>query len=101
MKIKLILGLTLCAAMNFGLQAGEPARDYPVKPVPFTSVQIDDAFWAPRIETNRVTTIPFAFEQCENSGRMDNFIRAAKVLRGEEVTNRRPPALPLRRYRSV
>ena len=25
-------------------------RDYPVKPVPFTSVHFTDKFWAPRLE---------------------------------------------------
>src|SRR5271157_1230806 len=70
------------------------AADYPFQPVPFTAVHLTDSFWAPRIETNRLTTIPFAFEQCEKSGRMDNFVRAARVLRGEEVADRRPPGFP-------
>jgi len=94
MKTNLIRPLVSCAFVVFRLQAVEPAHDYPVKPVPFTSVQIDDAFWAPRIETNRLVTIPFAFEQCEKSGRMDNFIRAAEILRGEQVSNRKPPPYP-------
>lgn len=72
----------------------EPNRDYPFKPVPFTAVQVDDAFWAPRIETNRLVTIPFAFQKCEESGRMDNFIRAAEVLRGEHIANTNPPGYP-------
>src|SRR5438477_480067 len=71
-----------------------PAHDYPVKPVPFTSVHLTDTFWAPRIETNRLVTIPFAFEQCERSGRMDNFLRAAIALQGGELTNRRAPPYP-------
>ncbi len=74
--------------------AAEGARDYPVKPVPFTAVHLTDVFWAPRIETNRLVTIPFAFEQCEQSGRMDNFDRAAKALRGEDFANRKPPPYP-------
>ncbi len=94
MNTKFISCLAMCEMAVLGLQAGEPARDYPVKPVPFTSVQINDLFWAPRIETNRLVTIPFAFEQCEKSGRMDNFIRAAEVLRGEPVANRKPPPYP-------
>ena len=69
-------------------------RDYPVKPVPFTAVQLNDAFWAPRLETNRVVTIPYAFGKCEESGRMDNFKRAAAVLRGEDVPDRKPPGFP-------
>src|SRR5258708_9407482 len=78
----------------FVASAGPVSRDYPVKPVPFTAVHLTDAFGAPRIETNRLVTIPFAFEQCEKSGRMDNFDRAAKALRGEELTNKRPPPYP-------
>ena len=76
------------------LHAGEPPRDYPVQPVPFTAVHCDDIFWAPKIETNRLVTIPFAFEQCENSGRMDNFTRAAEVLEGHPPANRKPPPYP-------
>jgi DUF1680 family protein len=77
------------------LAAAAPAsRDYPIQPVPFTAVHLNDVFWAPRIETNRLVTIPFAFEQCEKSGRMDNFERAAKALRHEEFENRKPPPYP-------
>ena len=71
-----------------------PPRDYPVQPVPFTAVHLDDVFWAPRIETNRVVSVPFAFQQCELSGRVDNFERAAAALRGEELTNKKPPGYP-------
>src|SRR5204863_3353331 len=40
---------------HHGLQAlsAPPGRDYPVQPVPFTSVHLTDVVWAPRIETNR------------------------------------------------
>ena len=69
-------------------------RDYPVKPVPFTSVRVTDSFWAPRLEINRSATIPFAFEKDEETGRLDNFVRAAKVLRGESIENRKPPGYP-------
>ena len=71
-----------------------PVQDYPFAPVPFTAVHLDDPFWAPRIETNRRVSIPFAFEQCELSGRYDNFRRAAAVLRGETPANRQPPGYP-------
>jgi DUF1680 family protein len=83
-----VLAVTaLCAAQT-------ARRDYPVQPVPFTAVQMRDSFWAPRIEINRTVTIPFAFEQCERSGRIDNFERAAAVLRRENITNKRPPGYP-------
>src|SRR5579872_6160485 len=69
-------------------------RDYPVKPVPFTAVHINDGFWAPRIETNRSVTIPFAFAKDEETGRVDNFIRAAKALHGEPLENKKYPPYP-------
>jgi uncharacterized protein len=68
--------------------------DYPFKPVPFTAVHLDDIFWAPRLETNRITTIPYAFEKCRESGRMYNFERAATVLRGAALADRKPPGYP-------
>ena len=66
-------------------------RDYPVQPVPFTTVHLNDIFWAPRIETNRKVTIPAAFQKCEESGRVNNFERAAQALRGEEHDKKAPP----------
>jgi len=84
-----------CVAMLAPLCAGaQPPRDYPVKPVPFTAVHLHDEFWAPRIETNRTVTIPFAFRKDEDTGRVDNFIRAAKALRGEPFENHKYPPYP-------
>src|SRR5262249_34038476 len=69
-------------------------RDYPVKPVPFTAVHVIDGFWAPRIEINRTVTIPFAFQKDDETGRLDNFIRAAQALRGETFDNHTAPGYP-------
>jgi uncharacterized protein len=68
--------------------------DYPIKPVPFTQVHVSDQFWAPRIETNRTVSIPTAFEQCERTGRIENFVRAAEVLHGEALKDKHPPGFP-------
>ncbi len=59
-----------------------PKSDYPFQPVPFTAVSIQDAFWLPRIETNRDVTIPYDFQKCEETGRIDNFLKAAGKLDG-------------------
>jgi uncharacterized protein len=75
-------------------RAAAPARDYPVKPVPFTAVHFTDSFWLPRIEVNRTVTIPFAFQKCEESKRFYNFERAAAALRGETLTDKTPPGYP-------
>jgi DUF1680 family protein len=40
-------------------------------PVPFTRVEVDDAFWAPRIEVNRAATIPIAYRHLSETGRID------------------------------
>ena len=40
-------------------------------PVPFARVEVDDVFWAPRIEANRVATIPIAYRHCAETGRID------------------------------
>jgi len=63
----------------------ETRKDYPVKPVPFTDVHVADQFWAPRIETNRTVSIPFAFKNCEETGRIDNFSKAAGLMEGQHV----------------
>jgi len=51
--------------------------DYPIQPVPFTSVKLTDNFWAPRIKRNASVTIPIAFGYCETTGRVKNFEIAA------------------------
>ena len=75
-------------------ESAKPLRDYAVKPVPFTAVHFSDDFWAPRIEVNRTVTIPFAFQKCEETGRVDNFLRAGAALRGETLRDKKPPGYP-------
>ncbi len=85
---------TLPALLLAGAPPAQLSRDYPVRPVPFTSVHFHDGFWLPRIETNRKVTIPFAFKKCEETGRLYNFERAAAVLRGEAIKDKTPPGYP-------
>ena len=56
--------------------------DYPIQPVPFTSVTIQDKFWKPRIDTAVNVTIPYDFEKCEETGRIDNFAKAGGLMDG-------------------
>ncbi len=42
-------------------------------PLPFTQVEIADAFWAPRIEVNRERSLPAVYHQLEAGGRIDAF----------------------------
>ena len=59
---------------------------YPISPVLLTEVKLADEFWAPRIETNRTVTIPFAFKQCEATGRVANFEIAGGLKEGAFCT---------------
>ena len=56
--------------------------DYPIAPVAFTRVTFDDCFWLPRLTTNREVTIPYDFRKCEETGRIDNFAKAAGLMEG-------------------
>src|SRR5882757_10241339 len=70
------LNVLLLACFSLGAYAQQ--RDYPIQPVPFTSVKLTDKFWTSRIETNRTVTIPASFERCESTGRVKNFVMAAE-----------------------
>lgn len=51
--------------------------------VPFTKVRIDDAFWRPRLEVLSKVTIKACLDQCEKTGRISNFAKAAGLMDGE------------------
>jgi uncharacterized protein len=81
--LSIIAALTLlvsCAEKK--VQKGE----YPIRPVPFTSVKLADDFWAPRIKKNANVTIPIAFHYCETTGRVRNFEIAGGVDTGRFQT---------------
>ena len=75
----LLCGLIVAA----GSGCKSSPSDYPVRPVPFTDVQVDDAFWLPRIETNRTVTIPFAMQKNEETNRVKNLAIAAGRAEGK------------------
>lgn len=50
---------------------------YPIDPIPFTSVRVTDNFWGQRLKASREVTIPLAFGKCEETGRYENFVKAA------------------------
>ena len=71
---KLFVMLAVCASIQLCAQQ----KDYPIQAVVFTQVKLTDKFWLPRIETNRTVTIPASFARCESTGRVKNFVMAAK-----------------------
>lgn len=81
MKTRLLLITLIGACTALGLSAKKQQEviptGYPVTPVPFTSVHVNSGFWGQRLDASRDVTIPLAFSKCEESGRYDNFIKAA------------------------
>ena len=58
-------------------------RDYPITPVDFTCVKLEDGFWKDWVERVHDATIPFAFLKCAETGRIDNFIFAGGIKEGK------------------
>lgn len=80
------LGLLILSAfilVTTSANAAGQGRDYPFQPVPFTAVKVNDSFWSPRFETNRVRTVWYDFQKCEETGRIDNFAKAGGLMKGE------------------
>jgi DUF1680 family protein len=85
MKSSTIIGATIVLAgvlFQAFVEAAEIRNDYPIQPVRFKEVQVEDGYWSPRLETNRTATVPHVFKQCEETGIIDNFAKAAGVKRG-------------------
>jgi DUF1680 family protein len=64
------------------------SHDYPISPVAFTDVKLQDQFWLPRIVKNTEVTIPIAFKHSENTDRINNFAVAGGLVEGEHVGKR-------------
>ncbi len=64
------------------------SQDYPVRPTVFSKVRLTDGFWAPRLETNRTVSIPYAFKMNEETARVDNFRKASRLMDGPHIGRR-------------
>ncbi|HRW97471.1 MAG TPA: glycoside hydrolase family 127 protein [Bacteroidales bacterium] len=80
-SILLLLAIILVSCQNTGT-GSSAAKDYPITPVPFTYVKLQDNFWLPRILKNTEVTIPIAFGQSEETGRIKNFEVAGGLKAG-------------------
>lgn len=76
------LPMGLPRALSMGLPRALSRGDYPIQPVPFTEVTVRDAFWTPRLRNNQEITLPYDFKQCEDTGRISNFAKAAGMMKG-------------------
>lgn len=78
MKNLLFTSLLIVGTIGAAQAQEKPkSHGYPINPVPFTSVKVTDAFWGQRLNASREVTIPLAFSKCEETGRYENFVKAA------------------------
>jgi DUF1680 family protein len=61
----------------------DTAMEIPIAPVDFTRVILQDGFWKDWVNTAVHMTIPYAFDKCEETGRIDNFIFAGGIREGK------------------
>ncbi len=85
-----ILGtMVICIACNPQQDIQEEVEptvsDYPIRPVEFTKVKITDGFWKSRVDTATKVTIPYSFNKCEETGRVNNFVFAGGLKEGKFV----------------
>jgi uncharacterized protein len=83
---KFFFAIAVFSLVFAGCTGRKNSADYPIKPVPFTSVKLTDNFWAPRIKKNATVTIPIAFSYCESTGRVKNFEIAGGLDTGKFQT---------------
>ena len=79
-KLLLLLQLVL-------LSAGTAVADYPLQPVPFNKVEMTSDFWRPRLETQRKTLVPFAFQRTQPG--VEHLKAARDFLAGKKVEGHR------------
>ena len=74
---------TICAAWCFAMLAsaigfGGETTGYRLSPADMKCVKVTGGFWLPRVETNRIATVRCDLDRCEETGRIDNFRKAAR-----------------------
>jgi len=71
-----MLHACLCLVI-LGAGIEDPMPHARLRSVPGTRVTLQDSFWSPRLETNRVSSLPHVIQECENTGRIRNFAQTA------------------------
>ncbi|MEC7235774.1 MAG: hypothetical protein VXV86_03740, partial [Verrucomicrobiota bacterium] len=60
----------------------ELKQDYPLAPIAFCKVVLNDTFWLPRLQLQKNETVPFALRKTERAA--ENLRRCGSYLRGEK-----------------
>ena len=81
-----VTALTIVFVLHFSPDTramdATPETAQPLRPVPFTQVHVTGGFWGPRVQTTITHTLEHCLQQCEETGRLANFDRAAGVADG-------------------
>jgi DUF1680 family protein len=85
--LKKLISTTGIVFSCLSVAAQQTRSDYPIQPVAFTQVHVNDNFWAPKIELNRAVTIPYVLQKCRETGRIDNFLKAAGKMPVGKITD--------------
>lgn len=83
MKLRYLIFFGLAVLFACESAQEEKIKDYPITPVDFTQVRLQDGFWKEWVERVHDSTIPFAFQKCAETGRIDNFIFAGGIKEGK------------------
>ena len=78
---KFVFTLLVLVAVSCS-QENSKYSNYPISTVDIRNVVINDGFWLPKIKTIQDVTIPYAFNKCEQEGRMHNFLVAGGEKKG-------------------
>ncbi|MDD8020765.1 MAG: glycoside hydrolase family 127 protein [Acidobacteriota bacterium] len=77
-----------CTSTEQNQDTSKKFPDYSIQAVNYWQVKVTDDFWGPRMETNRLMTIPYLFRMNEETGRVDNFRIAAGLKTGRHTGKR-------------
>ncbi len=80
MTTTIFIVLVITLPLNLYAQSGPIAK---MEKVRFDKVTLADQFWQPRLKTNREVTLAHNLKLCEETGRIDNFAKAAGMMEGE------------------
>ncbi len=82
MTMKRVFWLLLIIAFMQCSRKNTQYADYPITAVSIRNVKINDNFWLPKLKLVQDVTIRYAFEKCEQEGRLQNFLVAGGKTKG-------------------
>lgn len=81
-----VASFLMLTAVSSGSSYAQNSSGYPIDPVPFTDVKVqNNSFWGQRLDASRKVTVPLAFSKCEETGRYENFVKAAHPSKDYKV----------------